>query len=189
MNKLNNVPLFADLSGSDYPLLQISPSSLPFDDYPTESSNNLINSNTLFMIISGLSANIYKNSENINTISAAINNSNNILQDIKKDINTISAAINNSNNNIDNNILQNMKKDIYSISAAINNKIENIVVDNNKLLANFIQIQKNNSTITLSMPTYIPTGIIEIIDNGIYDYNMYATKQCSAAIALTENNY
>lgn len=90
---------------------------------------------------------------------------------------------------IDNNILQNIKTDIHSISTAMNNKIENIVVDDTKLLSNFIQIQKNNSTVTLSMPTYIPTGIIEITDNGKWNYNMYATKQCSAAISITENGY
>lgn len=45
-NKLDNVPLFADLSG--YPLLQISPSSLPFDDIPTIGSQNLINSNKIY---------------------------------------------------------------------------------------------------------------------------------------------
>lgn len=47
-NKLNNVPLFADLSGFDYPLLQISPSSLPFDDIPELNSTHLINSDKIY---------------------------------------------------------------------------------------------------------------------------------------------
>ena len=79
---ITDVPLFTnEQNQNDKKLIVLSPSSLPFDDNPTNGSHNLVDSNTIYKLSGTLNTNIKTNTNNIKTNT---NNIKNVSEKVSK---------------------------------------------------------------------------------------------------------